>query len=393
MQSVTPSARAITSVELTLSVADGNEDVVGLVAEYAVGDDEPPQWRPVNLISAGDLTRIQTTAQGSQVVVAWPLLDQATLDGEPVSLADTVGDEVLDTLAVSYGETGPQNWRLRLSVVDEGGLSNSPQVIGPILVGNTAPTVELNQNSLAGSIRGDVVLEFTLEDDNADFADVDVEFRPEGDFEWRSAALEFGETNQLVPRTGASYAVAWDSRAQTNVDPSVPQGIGNTTTRVDVRIRASDEAVSGTRFFGAWARPDFSLEVVNQSPPEVLGVDVPRSALVGGFAPVPVFYSVADDDSDPVDVRVEFSLDGGANYIPCAEAPDGLSEGQTGLSTQPLVSGGVRHQFTWLPGLEIPIQPDGVVVRVTASDGLSGQLASEQVFLRRAPGPSADPYL
>ncbi|MEM6531721.1 MAG: VCBS repeat-containing protein [Myxococcota bacterium] len=376
--------RAVSSIDLTLSVADGNSDLVSLSAEYVVAGDDTP--RPVLLQAVENLSAFASTATGRQLNVSWSLTDQAGLDNEPTSLADTNGDGIVDTLAVDYGDEGPRAWTLRLTAVDEDGLRSDTQTVGPILVGNRAPTLTLNESTLVGEQRGGVLVSFSMVDDAPDVSEVEIEFRPEGELEWRRAAIEFGETQGLLPRPGASFAVSWDSRLPPVQDRAVPQGIGNQSTRVDLRVRAVDESVSGQRFFGVWQRPSFTLQVSNQSPPRVLEARAQRSTSTGGFSPIRILYTVADDDSDSVSAEFEYSLDGSLNFFPCDEAPDWASEGRTNLATKPLEFGGVEHTFTWRPSGDFLFRPDALTLRVTVTDGNGENPASLTIPILRAPG-------
>ncbi len=59
-------------------------------------------------------------------------------------------------------------------------------------------------------------------------------------------------------------------------------------------------------------------------------------------APVTINYKVVDQESNPVDVTIEFSSDGGNTYQNCTPASG--SEGVTGLSSSP---SGKPHSFLW----------------------------------------------
>ena len=80
------------------------------------------------------------------------------------------------------------------------------------------------------------------------------------------------------------------------------------------------------------------------TPTVVVNLAVTGAALV--TEAVRIDYILADSESSPASVLVEFSLDGGQSWHGCTAAPG--SEGTTGLSTSP--GGGIPHFFVELGG-------------------------------------------
>ncbi|MHC5018562.1 MAG: NHL domain-containing protein [Planctomycetota bacterium] len=98
-------------------------------------------------------------------------------------------------------------------------------------------------------------------------------------------------------------------------------------------------------------------------------------------------YRVVDAESNPVNVQVHYSTDGGATFSTSpATAATGLldHDGTTGLATSP---SGVTHTFLWNSAADLPVSgkldnvADVVVrVRVTQTDGLAGPVLQTTPF-------------
>lgn len=94
-----------------------------------------------------------------------------------------------------------------------------------------------------------------------------------------------------------------------------------------------------------------------QAPPAVAYIS-PDGILRGD---VTVTHRIADVNYDPVDIRVEYSLDG-QSYLPATvSGGDGTEE----LSSAPA---GVTHTFVWRTGADIAGESQGVNLRLTPSD-------------------------
>lgn len=79
---------------------------------------------------------------------------------------------------------------------------------------------------------------------------------------------------------------------------------------------------------------------------------------------VSIAYTLADTDSDTVDIAVHYSLDGGTSWHPAAPGSGG--DGTTGLSVSP---GGQTHWFVWNSVADLPGSYNAtVIVRIQPID-------------------------
>jgi len=95
---------------------------------------------------------------------------------------------------------------------------------------------------------------------------------------------------------------------------------------------------------------------------------------------VTITYILIDQNSNPVDITVEFSTDGGANWKAATEATSSYSHGVSGLSASP---GGDLHIFVWDAdnASDLPGYVGDATVRITPSDA-SGQGVPAEVTVR-----------
>lgn len=97
-------------------------------------------------------------------------------------------------------------------------------------------------------------------------------------------------------------------------------------------------------------------------------------------ADILIDYDLIDDESDPCDITVEFSDDGGGSWNPATEGAGG--DGTTGLSASP--DPGEAHVFSWdsvADGVAAGGADNDVRIRVTPDDGsTTGPAASTGNF-------------
>src|SRR5262249_4365673 len=62
---------------------------------------------------------------------------------------------------------------------------------------------------------------------------------------------------------------------------------------------------------------------------------------------IPIVYALIDEESDPADVAIDYSLGAGNSWRPCTEYPAPLSEGRYGIASAPLAQSGIAHTFVW----------------------------------------------
>jgi 6-phosphogluconolactonase (cycloisomerase 2 family) len=78
-------------------------------------------------------------------------------------------------------------------------------------------------------------------------------------------------------------------------------------------------------------------------PPRLISLATPPSPS-GGY--VALDYQLIDEDSDPVDLVVEYSIDAGLSWSPASDAgAQNGSDGATALTSQP--AAGIAHTFVW----------------------------------------------
>jgi YD repeat-containing protein len=94
--------------------------------------------------------------------------------------------------------------------------------------------------------------------------------------------------------------------------------------------------------------------------------------------PVPLRYALEDDESDPIRIEVQYSLDGGATFIPATEDDAVATEGTTALSSAP---GGVDHVFAWHAKQDLNGRAAaGVIVQVKTFDANPGATITSAPF-------------
>ncbi len=222
--------------------------------------------------------------------------------------------------------------------------SNSP----PVLV--SAQVVE------TGFFRNGVQIQAVISDAEGDSADVLIEYSTDFGSSWLAGsfiAVPPGEAPLGLSAApgGTAHTFIWDSP----VDAPVASAGWNKS--VMVRLTPSD-SVSGNAG-SAWESSEFAINVNN--PPLVTAL-TPQ----GGADETAVRYILIDPESDAADLVVEFSSDGGTNWLPATMGEGG--QGTTAVSASP---GGLGHLFVWdsladLPGASG--QNALVQVRLSASD-------------------------
>jgi hypothetical protein len=123
----------------------------------------------------------------------------------------------------------------------------------------------------------------------------------------------------------------------------------------NVRIRSTDQG-------GLYTEKAFTINVTNVNESLLATVTTPPSPQTGN---VTISYTLADAESHPCSVQVEYSPNGGTDWYAVTKASSG-GDGTTGLSSRP---SGTSHTFVWASGSDIVNANNGSVkIRITPSD-------------------------
>jgi len=206
---------------------------------------------------------------------------------------------------------------------------------------------------------GDVVIDYTVED--ASVHPVTMQFRYSTDggttFNVCSESVDPSSEGTLNISTGpsgspASHRFVWDAEfdlsaliATVIIEITADDGVGGVTTILTNSFSFVNSTLAGSPT--VWP----GVFVLNNTKP-VGKFIFPNPSTSPSPTPVAlqtgtilVQYNLEDEESDPVDIEFEYSLDDGKSWKPCTEGSGG--DGRVGLSTLPNASGGVDHVFAW----------------------------------------------
>lgn len=371
--------RALTVAELELSVSHPTGLQTRIVVEYRrVGDETWTEATAVELVDAAGSTRDLVSVAPGTYTIRWNALSEVRSDSPLASVSVpelTVGQSDCATAPVREVLRFAQV-ELRVTAIDSRNRSSSPRLTPPLGLGNNRSTIEIEE--LGPILSGNIPIALSVVDQDLDPASLIVEFqtefdRPAGRWRRARAAFELPERlTSVAALTGSpQFVFIWDSDAPEDPDPRSPQGIGNTVARnLSLRITGV-EIVGGARVCGVTAATPNEISVINQTAPQISDLRVRGAELLASSNPVAISYRLVDAQSDPVDVRCEFSIDSGNTWTLCTEYRTPRSEGFTDLATAPASTeglGGVAHVLYWDPrGQFLP--PTSTAVRLTASDG------------------------
>lgn len=380
--------RPLALVELPFTVLDDSlQGTVSVEAEYTIADNphaDNAQWVAATPMSDSEVTNLPPEHSG---VLTWNALADALLPSSPLAPATVIAADGAEESAVAF----QARVTLRAFAIDSQGKRSSPAYSATFAMGNTAPVAVLEPFS--GEQAGLIILQLELSDMAGDLSGVTIEFR-EGAGIWRRALTSALDVPSLLaPATGQAHQLIWYSEATPDDDAQVPQGLGQqTVANVEVRIRGYDEPQQGVTHAGLWTTQTIS-SVRNQTPPQITGLNAPATAFRAGVGPIPIQFTLLDEQSDWVDVRIEYSSDFGMTWSRCQEDPTIWSEGFYDLATAPAARGGVEHHFHWETNGSFLETPESVFIRVWATDNLNnGEISSATVSLYTAPGPTQAQY-
>ena len=382
---VSATARGAVTIPVEVTVLDSELDDVSVSAEYAV-QQAGGSWSAFTPATLSGATGLSTAHGTNGHTIAWNAVADAGVIGSPLSTWSSQADPDLPaaTTVLSAAQV-----KLRLTPTDAHGLAGTPVESAPFLVGDTAAVATFA--SPPAQLGGIAVLEPTVADDESDVVDLIVQFRGDPADVWRTASVVVGDTVALssspIP-PGVAHPIAWDTSAAPNDgDPTAPQGLGRTNhPQAELRL-GTRQVIGGVEVHGVWSAP-VAVTVRNQTGPRVIALEARRGVLTPGRSPIAITYDVADEEGDPVDARIGYSIDGGVTFTPCPEYPVPFSEGLYDLATTPVVQGGIWHTFVWDAGSGLEL-PDSVVVQVevanrlgdTPGDPLAGRTGQAQVIL------------
>ena len=293
------------------------------------------------------------------------------IDTDPLSGSyQLVGNPPANMLATQVGSPGQFIWAAPLSLFDfqgnvqlrlvpkdqpsgyAGFTTGAPVVTDEFLVDtsvNGPPTFELLSGTDGITFTGEVPIEFTLQDDEANSSVVVVNYSINGGGTFQAATL----VNQFASGiagpfiTGASptaYSLVWDALADV--------GIAGTFTDVVLVFTPADGTVGAPTF-----SDPFTL--VGNAAPEVLG-----SSVLQDSGNIPVVIDIYDGEGDPVGVDIAYSTDN-VNYT-ALDQTDFVFGDLANLASSPF---GEENVLIWDTNITFSgINAAGVSLRITPTD-------------------------
>ncbi|MCK4594813.1 hypothetical protein KAU45_09955, partial [bacterium] len=231
-------------------------------------------------------------------------------------------------------------FRLSPSDNDPGDASS----VGPFHLDNNAPP-NARLDPVEGEQVGDVVIRYSLYDDEGDISAILPEYSINGGATWNEAT-----TKGL---TVASYTgdLVWESVADMD---------GIDSTEVVFRITPEDNDIGEPGL-----TPPFQVD--NNHIPKINIADYEREQT----GDVTVVYNVNDRENDYVVLAVEYSLDGGATFKPATVTGRTEDIGPTPY----------EGSLTWNSVSDIPgVDSSQVVIRITPSDNDTGESGQNKPF-------------
>ncbi|MHC5079923.1 MAG: Kelch repeat-containing protein [Planctomycetota bacterium] len=225
-------------------------------------------------------------------------------------------------------------------------------------VSETVPVVFIT--AIAGPVSGDVDVEYTLSDAEGNPVDVQVSYSLTGTV-FSPATPVAGTLTAGLPSSpsGTVHHFLWDSLTDLGTTPQ---------STVYLRIIPTD--IHGT---GA-ERTEGPFAVDNNGIPVVTNV-IPAAPYVENIA---VAYTLADPESDAVDVVVEWRAGASGTFLPATEGASG-SDGTVGLGASP---GGTAHTFVWDSEADTTCTDvSNVEIRITPSDTKQGSSGTSAPIL------------
>lgn len=231
---------------------------------------------------------------------------------------------------------------------------------------NQAPSATWT-NQPASPTSGDVMLGFNIIDAESDAATVVIEFSIDGGlrFQNATAASSLPLTALATSPKGESHLFLWDSGADI---PGRSTGVLLRSTPADTRP-GSPALSQAFDVDNITPTPTPSPAPAPTPTPTPAPANRPPTAAFRPFTTpvigqVDILYDLFDADSDPCSVVFEFSSDGGLTWARATSYATNPS--LTRLAASPR---GNLHMYLWDSAVDIPIQTNTAVLRVTPHDG------------------------
>ena len=227
--------------------------------------------------------------------------------------------------------------------------------------------------TVGDAVEGTVTVSYLVFDTNSDPLDILMEFSTDDGITFSLATERVGPpsegTTGLSSRPdGERHDFVWD----TDVDlPGLDLPL--------VRLQVTPSDAQGAGLARAMDGP---FLVNNNQEPEAFVGTPPSPQMLGN---VDVDYSLQDLESNPVDITVEFSSDGGTTFASATDA--GIGAGSDGVSSLSSGALGAAHLFVWdsiADGIALNIPESDVIFRIIPSDNLDpllGQGPASQTIL------------
>jgi hypothetical protein len=310
----TPTGKQTGNVEITYRLQDPESDASAIAVEYSV--DDGFTWKEATVATR---TEIDPTRYSGTIIWASDR-DEPSVDRTDV--------------------------RFRVTPLDnDEGLSDTT---GPFhLDNNDVPSITLS--SVSGELTGDVEFTYDISDADGNDVDLSVEFSADGGSTWNEATVT-GATS-VISQADYRGSFTWSSFADV---------AGVDSENVMIRVTPYDNDPGEPAITSV-------MHVDNNDPPMVSVANVYEEQ----SGEVTIDYNLSDTESDNVDIKVEYSVDGGSTW----REPT-LSGSTTGIG-----SSGYLGTVTWLADRDIKgTDTDDALVRITASDKDTGSAGATAPF-------------
>ena len=300
------------NISITYQLSDANNDACSIVFAYSVDDG-------VTFSNSTSVTGTLTgVTPGSGKTLTWN------------SAADISGNQ--------------NNVKVRLTPADAIGTGTAGISSAFVVTNNNLPVISAVTTS--GSA-GDITITYSLSDPNNDPCNISVSYSIDNGVTFNATANITGTLTGVTP--GIGKTLTWDSKKD------VP---GN-QSQVKIRIVAND----GT---GAGSPGDSAVFAISNNTLPVVS-NVVASGTTGNFV---LTFELVDANSDPCNVTVAYSTDGGTTFKQTSNLT-----GKTAGITPGVAS------LTWNSAADINGNEGNVKIRITPSDAVgSGTAGISPVF-------------
>jgi hypothetical protein len=310
----TPTGKQTGNVEIVYHLQDTESDASAIAVEYST--DDGFTWKDATVATR---TEIDPTRYSGTIIWASEQ-DEPSVDRTDV--------------------------RFRVTPLDnDEGLSDTT---GPFhLDNNEIPSISLS--SVSGELSGDVGFTYDISDTDGDDVDLAVDYSADGGSTWTEATVT-GETSVISPQDYRG-SFTWSSFAD------IP---GVDSENVVLRVTPHDNDAGEPAVTSV-------MHIDNNDPPMISVANIYEEQ----SGEVTIDYNLSDTESDNVDIKVEYSVDGGSTW----REPT-LSGATTGIG-----STGYLGTVTWLAERDVKgTDTDNALIRVTPMDKDTGTAATTALF-------------